>query len=1171
MDAEQQPQEDAGGAPPPALTQMQLRQRKLDVARAAGTDPVAYRYEADHHADGIRERWSGLAAGERTADRVRIAGRLTLIRRHGGLSFGVLRDRTGTVQLFVDRAAIGPDGFAVFRDLDRGDWVGVSGTVMRTDRGELSVAVEDVVLLGKAVRPPPDKDKGLTDVEIRYRQRYVDLMTNEATRQVFHIRRTVISSIRRHLESHGFWEVEGPMLQSIQGGATARPFITHHNALDIDMYLRIALELHLKRLVVGGMERVFELGRVFRNEGIDVRHNPEFTMLEAYQAFADYHDMMDLVEGMIVAAATEALDGNLVVKVGDRRVDLSPPWPRVTLSDLIEQRLGVTMDPTMPVAEAQRVLDGLGVEYEPDWGSGKLMKQVVDERIQHEIVEPVFCIDYPQEVSPLARVHRSRPGYVERFELMVAGFELCNAYSEQNDPVAQLAAFEDEARAKAQGDPEAGDIDLDYVRALEYGMPATGGLGVGIDRLVMLLSGAANIREVILFPTMRPEGGQGPSGPSGAGGGGGLGRLAGPPDEQPRPAKAKSGGAAATASAAAGAGAARESAATVDGSADGVAGELGSSVARRRIGAPAASQQRASTARRHSSRGIARVLGAAVGAGGALQLLTLVPFVHSRLESLGDPIGPVWFRVTGHLVTLLSGLALLFLAGQVARGKRRAWQVATALFALGAAANVLKGPHPVAAAYCLAMLAALLAFRTRFRGQSDPPSLLRLLRLGPLYIAAVLAFGFTSLAVERHRLGGELTVLGALETIVKGVVGMDGPYTYERPFFRDFFPAALLTLGVAGLIGACYLLFRPLRHRSPHTEDDWARARRLVRLYGSDTLAYFALRDDKSFFFGSDGEAFVAYTYLGGYALVSGDPIGAKDSVDPLLDEFLEFCSERSWRVAFLAARTSEMPRYAARGLRSFYLGDEAIVECDRFSMDGPSMKGVRAAVRRVGRTHRFEIMRESQAPASLVRQLNAISEQWRGKAPERGFTMALSQDIEGAGRNPEFLLCVALDEKGVPGGFLRIVPAYGDDFGYTLDLMRHRPDAPNGMTEFLIAQTALALKAEGISRLSMNFAMWGRLFSEDVHFSARQRMAKKAVDVLNPFFQIKSLHDFNEKFSPAWVSRELVFEDPADLPRVGLLYAGAEGFLAIPGIGELFVPRAVGGVSARETESSAA
>jgi lysyl-tRNA synthetase class 2 len=1111
--------------------QIERRRRKLQHLQQDPERRLEYRFEADHTAAGIASEWSDLAAGVRTDTRVNAAGRLTLMRRHGGLSFGVLRDRTGTVQLFLDRAALGESNYANFLDVDRGDWIGVTGQVIRTDKGEISIAVEAFENLGKALRPPPDKDKGLTDVEVRYRQRYVDLMTNERTRRIFDIRRKTIHAIRKHLEDAGFWEVEGPILQSIQGGATARPFITHHNALDIDMYLRIALELHLKRLVVGGMERVFELSRVFRNEGIDVRHNPEFTMLEAYQAFADYTDMMDLVEGMVGAAVQEALDGNFVVKVGDHSVDLSPPWPRITMADLIEQKLGVKLDPTMPVEQARRILDGLGVEWEQSWGSGKLMKQVVDERIQHDIVNPIFCIDYPEEVSPLARVHRSKPGYVERFELMVAGFELCNAYSEQNDAAQQLKAFELEARAKAEGDPEAGDIDLDYVRALEYGMPCTGGLGIGIDRLVMLLSETENIREVILFPTMRPEAGQpGPSGPHT--GKKGLGRLEPPPVAVPQ--------------------------------------QVAPALPANAPPAPAIdfTARQAQRGRNLSSR---RALALLAGVGGVIMLLTLLPGLHSRFSPFGNPIGPIWFRVTGHLATMLTGLALLFLAGQLARGKRRAWQVTTVLFTVGIVTNLLKGPHPISAAYCLAMSVALLCFRKLFQGRSDPPSLFRLLRLAPLYVIAVLAVGFTSLGIERRHLGAPLTFSGGLETIVKGLVGVGGPYTYRRIFFREYFPAAMLILGIVGVLGIAFLLFRPLRSRAPHTETDWAHARRLVRLYGSDTLAYFALRDDKSFFFSADGEAFVAYTYLGGFALASGDPIGAPESLDAVLDEFIDFCQQRSWRVSFLAASSAEMPRYEARGLRGFYLGDEAIVQCDSFTLAGPAMKGVRAAVRRVERSYRFTVVRESEASAALVAQLNAISQQWRGKAPERGFTMSLSQDIEGAGKNPEFLLCVALDEKNQPGGFLRIVPAYGGDFGYTLDLMRHLPDAPNGMTEYLIAQTALALGAEGIVRLSMNFAMWGKLYEEDVHYTATQRLAKRAVDILNPFFQIKSLHDFNAKFSPVWLSRVLVYQERTDLPRVGLLYAGAEGFLSLPGIGDLFVPKAVGGVSSEAASGSAA
>jgi lysyl-tRNA synthetase len=1079
---------------------------------------VVYRYPTDHHAVDVVRTWDALTPGARSTTIVRIAGRVMRLRRHGGVTFAQLRDRTGALQLVVDRSVVDGATWERFAGLRLGGWVGVEGTPMRTDRGELSAALTSFEVLGRAVRRPPDKDKAFTDIEVRSRQRYLDLMVNESTRETFRIRRAVIDTMRDVLRSRGFWEVEGPILGNIQGGASARPFITHHNALDVDMYLRIALELHLKRLVVGGMERVFELSRVFRNEGIDVRHNPEFTMLEAYQAFADYGDMMDLVEDMVTAAARAALgEGDLTVRIGDRDVSLAGPWPRVTLDELIRTRLGVSMDPMMPIDEARRVLDRLGLSWESDWGAGKCMKHVVDERIQHEIVEPVFVIDYPEEVSPLARRHRSRPGYVERFELMVAGFELCNAYSEQNDPVAQLAAFEVEARAKAQGDPEAGDIDEDYVRALEYGLPATGGLGIGIDRLVMLLSGAQNIREVILFPTMRPaHGAPRPTDPDRRG----LGRLPSSATPVPTPIRVAA-------------------AAPAD---------------------PAAPVTEALTVpmpTRASSRRPVMVLAWLTLLGGVIQLLPLLPFAHSRFEL--DELGPLWFRATGHVVSTLLGLVLVLFAGQMARGRRRAWQVGLVLFAAGAVDNLLKGPHPVATAYCLLMVVLLLIARGHFTGRSDPPSLLRFVRLLPVYVGAVLVFGFGTLLLGSHMLDAPVTVLGGLETIGEGLVGIAGPYHADEPFFELTLRGTLLALGVVGVLGAAYLLFRPLQARKPHSDRTWRRADELVHRYGSDTLASFALRPDKSFFFGSDGEAFVAYTYLRGYALVSGDPIGAPGSIDPLLDEFLAYCADRSWKVAFLAARADAVPRYAARGMRSFYLGDEAIIGCRDFDLDAPGMKSVRSATRRVGRTHRFRILRESEAAPQLVAALNGISSEWRGKAPERGFTMSLSQDVEGNGRNPEYLLCVALDEDDRPSGFLRIVPAYGEDFGYTLDLMRHRPEAPNGMTEFLIANTALAVGAQGIDRLSMNFAMWGRLFSPDVRYSPAQRVGKRIVDVINPFFQIRSLYDFNAKFSPEWVSRVLVYQDPTDLPQVGLLYAGAEGFLSMPIVGELFVPRAVG------------
>jgi lysylphosphatidylglycerol synthetase-like protein (DUF2156 family) len=400
-----------------------------------------------------------------------------------------------------------------------------------------------------------------------------------------------------------------------------------------------------------------------------------------------------------------------------------------------------------------------------------------------------------------------------------------------------------------------------------------------------------------------------------------------------------------------------------------------------------------------------------------------------------------------------------------------------------------------------------------------------------------------------------------LATIFGGLIGLDGAYTYASPFFAAFFPAALLALGIAGLVVLAVLVTRPLVERHPHTEDDWTHAERLVHTYGWDTLAYFALRDDKSFFFARDGEAFLAYTFVGGYALVAGDPIGRRASVVAVLDEFLDFCAERGWNPALLAAREASMPLYSSRGFSAFYLGDEAIIDCRTFSLEG--RRSLRSAVRRVGRTYRFQMIPESQASPRLVEQLNAISARWRGKNPERGFTMSLSQDILGGGANPEFLLCVALAEDGTPGGFLRVVPAYGPSFGYTLDLMRHDPGAPNGMTEFLISSTALGLGARGVARLSMNFAMWGRLFADDVPFTPAQRLARRGIGLLNPFFQIESLHAFNEKFGPQWLPRVLAYRHAVDLPRVGLRYAGAEGFLAVPLLGELLVPRAVGGVGA--------
>jgi lysyl-tRNA synthetase class 2 len=485
------------------------RLAKLQALRERGIDPYPVRFDRDHTIGEIREKHAALAPGRETDDRVRVAGRIMLLRRQGGLSFAQLRDRSGQIQLFVDTEVIGPEVHEDFDHLDLGDWVGVEGTVMTTRRGELSIRLGAFEVLGKALRPLPEKWKGLTDVDTRYRQRYVDLVVNEDARRVFEIRHRMISAVRRYLDEQGFIEIEGPVLQSTQGGATARPFVTHHNALDIDLYLRIALELHLKRLIVGGLERVFEIGRVFRNEGVDTNHNPEFTMLEAYQAFTDYHGMMDLTEGIITAAAEEVLDGELVVQLDGQPLDIAPPWPRVSMAQLIKDKLGVEVSASMPVEDARKILDGLGIPYQRDWGAGKLMNEIYDRKVQYDVRGPAFVIDYPREVSPLARVHRDDPSLTERFELIIGGQEICNAYSEQNDPVLQLDAFEAEAKAKAAGDAEASDVDLDYVRALEYGMPCTGGLGIGMDRLAMVLGEVSSIREVILFPTLRPEPGMG--------------------------------------------------------------------------------------------------------------------------------------------------------------------------------------------------------------------------------------------------------------------------------------------------------------------------------------------------------------------------------------------------------------------------------------------------------------------------------------------------------------------------------------------------------------------------------------------------------------------------------------------------------------------------------------
>jgi lysyl-tRNA synthetase class 2 len=377
---------------------------------------------------------------------------------------------------------------------------------MKTKRGELSVKVTQSTLLAKALRPLPDKWHGLADVDTRFRQRYVDLIANEEARRVFEIRFKMIAAIRRFLTDRGFVEVETPVLHAVAGGAAAEPFVTHHNALDLDMYLRIALELPLKRLLVGGFEKVFEIGRVFRNEGLSTKNQPEFTMLELYEAYVDYTEMMTLTEELVSDVARAAID-TTVVEVDGQPIDLTPPWQRRTMLELIREHAGVDVHPAMPVEKLERVCDDLGVEREDGWDPGKLVLEIYEKTTEAELVGPVFVLDYPRDVSPLARTHRDDPALVERFEPVVLGRELGNAFSELNDPVDQRARFEAQAALASRGDLEAHGVDEDYVRALEYGLPPCGGLGIGVDRLAMLLAGVTSIREVILFPHLRPEAG----------------------------------------------------------------------------------------------------------------------------------------------------------------------------------------------------------------------------------------------------------------------------------------------------------------------------------------------------------------------------------------------------------------------------------------------------------------------------------------------------------------------------------------------------------------------------------------------------------------------------------------------------------------------------------------
>ncbi|MDF1595969.1 MAG: lysine--tRNA ligase [Acidimicrobiia bacterium] len=480
------------------------RLEKLGEIRAAGGEPYAYRFERTALAADLHAEYGELEPGVETGKTVAVAGRVLNVRSFGKLMFPVVLDRTGRIQLFVARDTLGQEEFDRFAEVDGGDWIGVEGEIITTKKGELSIRVRSWTMLSKSLRPLPEKWHGLKDVERRYRQRYLDLITSEQARAVALTRVQIIAELRKQFTDRGYVEVETPVLQAQAGGALARPFATHHNALDVDMYLRIATELHLKRLVVGGIERVFELGRIFRNEGVDTTHNPEFTTLEAYEAFADYGDIMELME-QVIGAVAEAATGSSLIEYDGKPIDLTPPYRRATLLDLLAEAIGQPVGFDWSLEQLRELAAGRGITPEGGWGKGKIIAELYEHLVEPGLWDPVFVIDHPKETSPLARIHRNDPNLTERFELFAGGMELCNAFSELIDPIDQRDRFEQQALAKAAGDDEAHPIDEDFVRALEYGMPPTGGLGIGVDRLVMLLTDQTTIREVLLFPHLRPE------------------------------------------------------------------------------------------------------------------------------------------------------------------------------------------------------------------------------------------------------------------------------------------------------------------------------------------------------------------------------------------------------------------------------------------------------------------------------------------------------------------------------------------------------------------------------------------------------------------------------------------------------------------------------------------
>ncbi|MCY9020759.1 lysine--tRNA ligase [Priestia megaterium] len=484
--------------------QFLVRREKMSNLRDQGIDPFGQRFERTHTSQQLISEYDELTKEQLEENEVPVslAGRIMTKRGKGKAGFAHVQDLTGQIQLYVRKDAIGEERYEIFSSVDIGDLVGVEGVLFKTKVGELSIKVKDFTLLTKALRPLPDKYHGLKDIEQRYRQRYLDLITNPESKQTFISRSRIIQSMRRYLDNHGYLEVETPMMHSIAGGAAARPFVTHHNALDMELYMRIAIELHLKRLIVGGLEKVYEIGRVFRNEGVSTRHNPEFTMIELYEAYADYKDIMALTENLIAHIAQEVL-GTTKIQYGDQEVDLTPEWTRLHMVDAIKQYTGVDFWGETSVEEARALAKEHGVEITEHMQYGHIVNEFFEQKVEEQLIQPTFIYGHPVEISPLAKKNAEDPRFTDRFELFIVAREHANAFTELNDPIDQRERFEAQLKEKEQGNDEAHEMDDDFIEALEYGMPPTGGLGIGIDRLVMLLTNAPSIRDVLLFPHMR--------------------------------------------------------------------------------------------------------------------------------------------------------------------------------------------------------------------------------------------------------------------------------------------------------------------------------------------------------------------------------------------------------------------------------------------------------------------------------------------------------------------------------------------------------------------------------------------------------------------------------------------------------------------------------------------